>query len=60
MGHFKVNKNDIFFILKRQLNYGSLCSLERYRDLNEKMLDMVVDEALNLAQGFVDPLQEIG
>lgn len=60
MGHFKVNKNDVFFILKRQLNYGSLCSLERYRDLNEKMLDMVVDEALNLAQGFVDPLQEIG
>lgn len=60
MGHFKVNKKDIFFILKRQLNYGSLCFLERYRDLNEKMLDMVVDEALNLAQGFVDPLQEIG
>jgi len=60
MGNFKVNKKDIFFILKRQLNYGSLCSLDRYKDLNEKILDMVVDEALNLAQGFVDPLNEIG
>jgi len=60
MGHFKVNKKDIFFILKHQLKYGSLCLLERYRDLNEKMFDMVVNEALNLAQGFVDPLQEIG
>ena len=58
--HFKVNRNDLFFILKNQLNYGSLCSLERYKGLKEEMLDMVVTEAINLAKGVVDPLQEIG
>ena len=31
MGHFKVNQKDIFFILKEQLNYGHLCTLDRYR-----------------------------
>ncbi len=60
MGHFKVNRQDLFFILKEQLNYSSLCSLDRYRELNEKMLDMVVSEAINVAIGVVDPLQEIG
>ena len=60
MGHFKINRNDIFFILKDQLNYGSLCSLGRYQELTEKMLDMVVTEAVNLAMGVVDPLLEIG
>ena len=58
--HFKVNRNDLFFILKNQLNYGSLCSLERYQDLKEEMLDMVLTEAITLAKEVVDPLQEIG
>jgi alkylation response protein AidB-like acyl-CoA dehydrogenase len=58
--HFKVNRNDLFFVLKHQLNYGSLCSLERYKGLKEEMLDMVVTEAITLAKGVVDPLQEIG
>ena len=60
MPHLKVNQKDIFFILKEQLNYGSLCSLERYHGLNEKALDLLVTEALRFARGVVDPLQEIG
>jgi len=60
MGHFKVNKRDLFFILKNQLNYGSLCSLDRYIGLTEKTLDMVVNEAMDFAMGVVDPLQDIG
>ena len=60
MPHFKVNQKDIFFILKDQLNYSSLCDLERYRGLNEKTLDMLVNEAIQFARGVVDPLQEIG
>lgn len=60
MGHFKINQKDIHFILKEQLAYGSLCGLERYQDLNEKALDMLVAEALKFAKGVVDPLQEIG
>ena len=60
MPHFKVNQKDIFFILKDQLNYGSLCTLDRYRDLNEKTLDMLVSEAIQFAKGVLDPLQEIG
>ena len=60
MEHFKVNQKDIFFILKNQLNYGSLCALKRYRGLNEKTLDLLVNEAISFAKGVVDPLQEIG
>ena len=60
MSHFKVNQKDIFYILKDQLNYGSLCKLDRYNGLNEKTLDMLVNEALVFAKGVVDPLQEIG
>ena len=60
MGHFKVNERDIFFILKDQLNYGSLCELERYRELDEETLDMLVTEAVKFAKQEMDPLQEIG
>jgi alkylation response protein AidB-like acyl-CoA dehydrogenase len=60
MPHFKINQKDIFFILKNQLDYGSLCDLDRYKGLNEKTLDMLVSEALVFAKGVVDPLQEIG
>ena len=60
MPHFKLNPKDIFFILKEQLDYASLCKLPRYRDLNEKALDMLVSEAISFARGVVDPLQEIG
>jgi alkylation response protein AidB-like acyl-CoA dehydrogenase len=60
MSHFKVNQKDIFFILKEQLKYGSLCNLDRYRDLNEKTLDLMVTEAIGFARGVIDPLNEIG
>jgi len=60
MGHFKVNEKDIFFILKEQLDYGSLCKLERYRELDEETLDMLVTESIKFAKGVIEPLQEIG
>ena len=60
MGNFKINQKDLFFILKEQLNYGRLCELPRYADLNEKALDLLVTEAINFAGGVVDPLHTIG
>ena len=60
MEHYKVNRNDIFFILKEQLDYSCLCKLSRYADLSEKVLDLLVSEALNFAQNVVAPLQETG
>ncbi|MDL2275572.1 acyl-CoA dehydrogenase, partial [Desulfosarcina sp. OttesenSCG-928-G10] len=60
MAHFKINSKDIFFILKDQLDYGSLCKLERYKDLNEKTFDLLVNEAIAFAKGVVDPLNEVG
>ncbi len=60
MGHFKVNEKDIFFILKDQLNYGNLCKLDRYREIDEETLDMLVAEAIKFARSEIDPLQEIG
>ncbi len=60
MPHFKINTKDIFFILKDQLHYGSLCALPRYRNLSEKALDLMVQEAVNFAKKVLDPLQELG
>ncbi len=60
MTDFKVNQKDIFFILKEQLGYGSLCELEKYRSLDEKTLDLMVNEALRFAKGVVAPLNAIG
>jgi 3-(methylthio)propanoyl-CoA dehydrogenase len=60
MGHFKVNAKDLMFILKEQLNYGRLCALDRYKEQNERILDMLVKEAIGFAKGVVDPLNEIG
>lgn len=60
MAHFKVNEKDIFYILKDQLNYGRLCRLERYRELDLDTLDMLVTETIKFAKGVVEPLQEIG
>ena len=60
MTHFKVNERDIYFILKDQLNYGNLCKLANYRELDVETLDMVVAEAAKFASGIVGPLQEAG
>lgn len=60
MSHFKVDERDIFFILKEQLNYGDLCKLDQYRDLDEETLDMLVAEAVKFAHRVVAPLQESG
>ncbi|MCJ7682775.1 MAG: acyl-CoA dehydrogenase, partial [Desulfobacteraceae bacterium] len=60
MEHFKVNEKDVFFILKNKLNYASLCELDRYRELDEDTLDMLVTEAVKFARAEIEPLQEIG
>jgi hypothetical protein len=60
MGHFKINQKDVMFILKEQLNYGRLCELPRYREHNQKVLDLLVKEAIGFAKGVVDPLNKIG
>ena len=60
MGHFKLNEKDVFFILKDQLDYGRLCELDRYRELDEDTLDMLVTEAVKFAKSEIEPLQEIG
>ncbi len=59
MTQYLVNQKDIFFILKEQLDYGSLCTLDRYKNLNEKALDMMVNEAIHFAKGVVAPLSDI-
>lgn len=60
MPHFQVEERDLLFILKEQLDYGRLCSLARYRDLDEETLDRTVAEAVKFARGVVAPLQEVG
>src|SRR5208337_4299148 len=60
MSHYKVNPKDIFFILKEQIGYGKLCEFERYSELDEATLDMVVNQAMKFALTEISPLQEIG
>jgi 3-hydroxyacyl-CoA dehydrogenase len=43
-------------INKEQLDYGRLCKLEAFADLNEKTLDLLVNEAIHFAKGVLDPL----
>ncbi len=56
MTDFKIDARDVFFILKEQLDYGRLCALDSYRDLNENALDLLVNEAIRFARGVLDPL----
>ncbi len=60
MPHFKINLDDIFFILKEQLHYADLCRFDRYRDIDEATLDMLVKQAHKFALSEIAPLQEIG
>jgi len=60
MTEFKINQKDVFFILKEQLDYGRLCSLERYQSLTTETLDMLVTEAIRFAKKALAPLNEIG
>lgn len=59
MTDYKVDARDLFFILKEQLNYGQLCQLDGFRNLNEKALDLLVNEAIRFAKGVLDPLNAI-
>ncbi|MBM3299587.1 MAG: acyl-CoA dehydrogenase, partial [Deltaproteobacteria bacterium] len=60
MGHYKVNEQDVFFILREQLHFSDLCKLERYRELDSDTLEMVVAEAIKFAREVIDPLQKLG
>ncbi len=60
MGHFKISEEDVFFILKDQLNYGSICELSPFKDFDEDTLDMLVREGIKFAEKELDPLFEIG
>lgn len=55
MSHYKVNEKDIFFILKEQLGYGQLCRFQRYSELDEATLDMLVKEAVKFAKTEISP-----
>ncbi len=41
MGQFKIREEDVFFILKDQLDYGSICQLEPFLDFDEDTLDLM-------------------
>ena len=56
MTDFKIDSKDVFFILKEQIDYKQLCTLAPFRDLNEKSLDLLVNEAIRFARGVIDPL----
>lgn len=59
MTDFKIDLRDLFFILKEQLGYSRLCRLDAFKDLNERTLDLLVNEAVRFAKGVLDPLNAV-
>ncbi|MFH1135546.1 MAG: acyl-CoA dehydrogenase [Pseudomonadota bacterium] len=60
MSGYKIDEKSIFFILKEQIRYGRLRDLERYRELDEMTLDLLVKEGIKFAENRVAPLNPIG
>ncbi len=54
------DRRDIDFVLYEQLGIESLTRHERYRDMNRKMFDLVINEARNFAIKEILPLNEEG
>ncbi|MBA4368340.1 MAG: acyl-CoA dehydrogenase [Desulfobacterium sp.] len=54
------DRRDVDFVLYEQLEAENLVKLDRYKDLNKKMFDMVVTEARNFAIKEILPLNEEG
>ncbi len=54
------DKRDVDFVLYEQFDAASLTKYERYRDMNKKMFDMIVNEARNFAIREILPINEEG
>jgi alkylation response protein AidB-like acyl-CoA dehydrogenase len=55
-----VNRRDIDFILKEQIGYDKLLSLPALKDFTGEMFDMIIDQALKIAQQDIAPLNASG
>jgi hypothetical protein len=49
MGQILADRRDMEFALYEQLGVDQLCNHERYAELDRKTLDLIMDEASNLA-----------
>lgn len=54
------DRRDVDFVLYEQLEAEELVKMDRYKDLNKKMFDMVITEARNFAIKEILPLNEEG
>ncbi|MFP4572103.1 MAG: acyl-CoA dehydrogenase [Desulfobacterales bacterium] len=54
------DRRDVDFVLYEQFDAVSLTKNDRYRDMNKKMFDMVVNEARNFAVKEILPVNEEG
>ncbi|MBW1897734.1 MAG: acyl-CoA dehydrogenase N-terminal domain-containing protein, partial [Deltaproteobacteria bacterium] len=43
------DRRDVDFVLYEQLEAEELVKMDRYKDLNKKMFDMIITEARNFA-----------
>lgn len=60
MAQVIADRRDIDFVLHDQLNVGSLADHDRFAEFNRKTIDLIVNEARNLAVKEILPTQKIG
>ncbi len=60
MAQILADRRDIDFVLYEQLNVERLTTLDKFRDFNRKMFDMIIGEARNLAVKEILPTNAEG
>ncbi|MBF0117703.1 MAG: acyl-CoA dehydrogenase [Desulfobacterales bacterium] len=60
MAQYVADKRDVDFVLHEQLNVEELSKHEKYAEFNKKAVDLIVNEAKNLAVKEIMPTRELG
>ena len=60
MAQLIADQRDIKFVLYEQLEAEDLVKMDKYKDFNKKMFDMIITEARNFAIKEILPLNEEG
>lgn len=60
MSHYKINDKDVHFTLFDHLKIQDLCQLEAFKEHNQELYEMIVNEGIKFAQNELSPLNSSG
>ena len=60
MAQYIADRRDVDFVLHEQMQAGDLSKYERFREFNEKSIDMIISEARKLAIKEILPTNKLG